>query len=191
LIKREAFIKALKAIPEEDRCFLDETGSCLNMTRAVARAPKNQKAISERPTSQGKHFTTLGIMSQDSMMFNHTFEGFLKKEKFVELLKSDIIGLFKNTSKYLILDNASVHKCKEVIELLEEHKINYLFLPPYSPEFNPIELAWSKLKYFVREISPRCVFSLQFTIFTGLKLISQQDILGYFRHVNRQYLLLN
>lgn len=161
------------------------------MTRAVARSPKNQKAFAERPTSQGKHLTTLGIMSKENMMFNHTFEGFLNKEKFIDLLKNDIIDLFKNTSKYLILDNAPAHKSHEVIALLEEHKINYLYLPPYSPEFNPIELAWSKLKNFIREISPRSVFALDFTIFSGLQLISQKDIDGYFRHVNRQYLLLN
>ena len=190
-MKREEFVEKLKAIPEKDRYFLDETGSCLNMTRAVARSPKNQKAFSERPTSQGKHLTTLGIMSKESIIFNHTFEGFLNKEKFIELLKSDIIGLFKNTSKYLILDNLSVHKSPEVIALLQEHKINYLYLPPYSPDFNPIELAWSKLKTFIREISPRSVFSLDFTIFAGLQLISKKDIDGYFTHVNRQYLLLN
>ncbi len=161
------------------------------MTRTVARSPKNKKAFAERPTSQGKHLTTLGIINKEKIIFEHTFEGFLKKEMFIELLKSDIIGLFKNTSKYLILDNAPVHKSSEVVALLEEHKINYLYLPPYSPEFNPIELVWSKLKNFIREISPRCVFSLDFTIFIGLRLISQKDIEGYFRHVNRQYLLLN
>ncbi len=161
------------------------------MTRAVARSPKNQKAFSERPTSQGKHLTTLGIMSKEDIIFEHTFEGFLKKERFIELLKSDIIGLFKNTSKYLILDNAAVHKSPEVIALLEEHKIKYLYLPPYSPEFNPIELAWSKLKTFIRTVRPRSVFSLDFTIFLGLQLISKNDIDGYFRHVNRQYLLLS
>lgn len=189
--KREEFVEKLKSIPEEDRYFLDETGSCLNMTRPVARSKKNQKAFSERPTSQGKHFTTLGIMSRDKIVFDHTFERFLRKEKFIELLKSDIIDLFKNTSKYLILDNARAHKNPDVIALLEAHKINYLFLPPYSPDFNPIELAWSKLKYFIRETSPRCVFSLDFTIFLGLQLISKKDIEGYFRHVNRQYLLLS
>jgi transposase len=161
------------------------------MTRAVARSPKNQKAFSERPTSQGKHLTTLGIMSKETIIFENTFEGFLNKEKFVELLKSDIIGLFKNTSKYLILDNAAVHKSKEVVALLDEHKINYLYLPPYSPEFNPIELAWSKLKNFIRTISPRSVFSLDFAIFIGIQLISKKDIEGYFRHVNRHYLALS
>jgi transposase len=190
-IKRLEFIKTLESIPEEDRYFLDETGSCLNMTRTVARSPKNKKAFAERPTSQGKHLTTVGIMNKKTMIFEHTFEGFLNKEKFIALLKSDIIGLFKNTSKYLILDNAPAHKSPEVIALLDEHKINYLYLPPYSPDFNPIELAWSKLKNFIRAVCPRSVFSLDFTIFLGLQLISKQDIEGYFRHVNRNYLSLS
>lgn len=161
------------------------------MTRTVARSPRNEKALAERPTSQGKHLTTLGIMGKDKMIFNSTFEGFLNKEKFIDLLKTDIIALFKNTSKYLILDNAAVHRCKEVVALFDEHKINYLYLPPYSPEFNPIELAWSKLKSFIRKISPRSVFSLDFAIYNGINLISQQDINGYFRHVSRQYLTLS
>ena len=90
------------------------------MTRPVARAKKNQKAYAQRPTSQGQHVTTLGIMS--------SFEGFLKKARWIDLLKNDIIDLFKNTSRYLILDNAPAHKSPDVIALLQEHKINYLFI---------------------------------------------------------------
>ena len=161
------------------------------MTRPVARAKKNQKAYAQRPTSQGQHVTTLGIMSSDEMIFETTFEGFLKKARWIDLLKNDIIDLFKNTSRYLILDNAPAHKSPDVIALLQEHQINYLFLAPYSPELNPIEMAWSKLKYLIRAVSPGCVFSLNIVILLGILSISKQDIAGYFKHVNRQYLFLS
>jgi hypothetical protein len=68
LDKRNAFVEKLGLIPGEDRYFLDGTGGCLNMTRRIARSPKNEKARSERPIPQGEHLTALGIMGKEKMI---------------------------------------------------------------------------------------------------------------------------
>ena len=61
--------------------------------------------------------------------------------------------MFANTTKYLIMDNCSSHNNDDVKNILKENNVNYLFLPPYSPEYNPIELAWSKFKQFIKKVN--------------------------------------
>jgi len=181
-------VKKLGDIPEKDRNFLDETGTCLNMTLQFARSPKNERAYSERPTSQGKHYTTVGILAKDGVTFHHTFQGYLNKAYFIHLLKIFIIPMFSNTSKYLIMDNCSSHDNEDVKKLLEENNVKYLFLSPYSPEYNPIELAWSKFKQFIKKIKPRCELHLGLSIYSAIKSISLEDIDSYFKYVNTFYI---
>lgn len=161
------------------------------MTPQFARSPKNKRAYSERPTSQGKHYTTVGIMGKNSITFHHTFQGYLDKAYFIYLLKIYIIPMFSNTRKYLIMDNCSSHKNNDVIKLLEENNVNYLFLPPYSPEFNPIELAWSSIKHYIKKAKTRCELFLSLAIKNSIESVSKEDISEYFRHVNNFYILLN
>jgi transposase len=160
----------------------------MNMTLQYARSPKNERAYSERPTSQGKHHTTLGIIAKEGMVFHRTFQGYLNKDYFIYLLKIFIIPMFSNTSKYLIMDNCSSHNNKDVINILKENNVNYLFLSPYSPEYNPIELAWSKFKQFIKKSKPRCEFYLRLSIDSAIKSISLEDIASYFKYVNTFYI---
>ena len=158
------------------------------MTLQFARSPKNERAYSERPTSQGKHYTTLGIIAKEGITFHYSFQGYLTKAYFIYLLKVFIIPRFSNTSKYLIMDNCSSHNNNDVKKLLEENNVKYLFTPPYSPEYNPIELAWSKFKQFIKKIKPRCKFNLWLSIYSAIKSISLDDINGYFDNVNKFYI---
>ncbi len=130
------------------------------------------------------------INSESNMTFDHTFQGYLNKKYFIYLLKIFIIPMFKNTTKYLIMDNCSSHNNKDIIKLLEENNVNYLFLSPYSPEYNPIELAWSKIKNFVKKCKARCELFLWFSIKSAIASITKEDAIGYFNHVNKHYLNL-
>jgi transposase len=158
------------------------------MDLQFARSAKNERAYSERPTSQGKHYTTVGILAKDGVTFHHTFQGYLTKAYFIHILKIFIIPMFSNTSKYLIMDNCSSHNNDDVKKLLEENNVKYLFLSPYSPEYNPIELAWSKFKQFIKRIKPRCELYLGLSIYSSIESISLEDINGYFKYVNNFYI---
>lgn len=158
------------------------------MDLQFARSPKNERAYSERPTSQGKHYTTLGIIAKEGVIFHRSFQGYLDKAYFIYLLKIYIIPMFANTTKYLIMDNCSSHNNDDVKNLLKEYNVNYLFLPPYSPEYNPIELAWSKFKQIIKKIKPRCEFYLWLSINLAIDSISLDDINGYFNHVHKCYI---
>jgi transposase len=158
------------------------------MDLQFARSPKNERAYSPRPTSQGKHYTTIGILAKEGVKFHHSFEGYLDKAYFIYLLRIFIVPMMANTSKYLIMDNCSSHNNADVKNFLKENNVNYLFLPPYSPEYNPIELAWSKFKQFIKKIKPRCSFYLWLSINLAIDSISLSDINGYFRNVNNCYI---
>jgi transposase len=158
------------------------------MDLQFARSPKNEKAYSERPTSQGKHYTTIGIIGKEGVTFHYSFQGYLNKAYFIHILKIFIIPMFANTTKYLIMDNCSSHNNDDVKNLLKENNVNYLFLPPYSPEYNPIELAWSKFKQFIKKVKPRYEFYLWLSINSAIKSISLNDIRGYFNYAHDLYI---
>jgi transposase len=161
------------------------------MTPQFARSHTTERAYSERPTSQGDHYTTIGIIGHDGMKFDHTFQGYLTKKYFMILLKVFIIPMFANTNDYLIMDNCSSHKNQDVINLLKENNVNYLFLSPYSPEYNPIELAWSKVKNCIKKAKPRYELFLKSAIRNAIDSISSQNAIGYFSHVEKFYIVTN
>ena len=86
------------------------------------------------------------------------------------------------------MDNVSSHNNNDVKNLLKENNVKYLFLPPYSPEYNPIELAWSKFKHFIKKCKPRCKFDLWLSINYAIKSISLHDVNSYFNYVNNFYI---
>jgi transposase len=106
---------------------------------------------------------------------------------FKNLIKSYICRylLYHFDFKYLFLSNKSNDDVKK---LLEENNVKYLFSPPYSPEYNPIELAWSKFKHFIKKVKPRCGFHLWLSIYSAIESISLDDINGYFKCVNDFYI---
>jgi transposase len=82
----------------------------------------------------------------------------------------------------VVLDNLAVHRRQKVRELIETRDCEVLFLPPYSPDLNPIELAFSKIKACVRRLEARTRAALDEAIATALNTISLQDVIGWFRH---------
>jgi transposase len=109
------------------------------------------------------------------------FSGTLNKELFSEYIKVAIKPIF-SAGDILLLDNSSVHHSKLVIRTLEECGIKYLFLPPYSSDFNPIELFWSYMKSILRKIKARTHEKLESGIKFVLENIPQNYIKNWFKH---------
>ena len=82
----------------------------------------------------------------------------------------------------MIMDNHPAHCAKVVTEFLDEHKVAYAYLPRYSPELNPIEEAFSKIKHTVRKVKPRFPDDIVRTIKAAVKTVTQDDIIGYVNH---------
>jgi len=109
------------------------------------------------------------------------FEGTLNKELFAEYLKTQLKPTL-SPNDVVLLDNSSVHKSKLVLQTMEECGIKYLFLPPYSPDFNPIELLWAQMKAFLRKSKARTRKKLQKAIVCALSTVELDFITNWFRH---------
>lgn len=111
------------------------------------------------------------------------FEGTLNKNLFAEYLRNCLASAI-GEEDVLILDNSSVHRSKLVGEVLEELGIKVLFLPPYSPDFNPIELMWAYMKNILRKLKTRTIDTLHEATIQALDCITPELIASWFKHCN-------
>jgi len=109
------------------------------------------------------------------------FDGTLNKELFSEYIKSFLKPMLSEDD-ILILDGCSVHKSALVLKTFEDCGINAIFLPPYSPDLNPIELFWSKVKSFLKKAKARTQEALDKAICEAFEWVSESDIIGWFKH---------
>ena len=109
------------------------------------------------------------------------FEGTLNKYIFAEYIKTFLKPSLA-PDDILLLDNSSVHRSKLVLDTLDEYGIKYLFLPPYSPDFNPIELLWSLMKSVLRKLKARTHDKLENAIAYAFDSVSLECIANWFRH---------
>jgi transposase len=161
--------------------FLDETGIHLSMTRTHARAPAGERAVAAVPKNWGDSMTvvaglTLGGIVAPMMlhgaMNGRAFEAYVEQCLAPELKSGDVV----------VLDNLAAHKKPIVRDLIERAGARVLFLPPYSPDFNPIEPAWSKFKSVLRKIAARTHDGLQSAVKTALRAVRPSDARGWFLH---------
>lgn len=109
------------------------------------------------------------------------FDGTLDQYLFAEYLKTELKPTLAEDD-LLILDGSSVHKSKLVLKTFEECRINAVFLPPYSPDLNPIELFWAKIKTFLKKAKARTHRALEDSINSAFDWVSCSDIFGWFKH---------
>lgn len=142
--------------------FIDEMGSNLSFTRLYGRAAPGQRVVDGVRTG----LSVSGAIDGETMLF------------FVEEL---LVPTLKR-GEIVVLDNGSIHKQEEIEEAIEAVGAWVLFLPPYSPDLNPIENCWSKVKAIVRSLKPRTLDALQTALVVAFAAISVPDIRGWFRH---------
>jgi transposase len=161
--------------------FLDESGVNLALTRLFARAVKGERAYGQRPQKRGKNVSLIsaislqGVLAQSSLMGGTdavTFEAFISQKLLPKLWNG----------AYVIMDNCSIHKGKAIRNLIESVGAKLIYLPTYSPEFNPIEHCWSKLKSLLRQIGARNYRDLAIAIEFAFSQISLHDIRNWFIH---------
>lgn len=161
--------------------FVDESGFHLAMTPGYARAPKGQRAYGQVPRNRGKNTSFLAALSLNGLQAPMTLEGSVDGITF-ETYVEQVLAPTLTPVQIVMLDNHRVHKGGRVMHLLAAHGCSLRFLPPYSPDLNPIEEAFSKVKTFVRKCQARVRDALDGAIAAALKTVTLQDILGWFDH---------
>jgi transposase len=160
--------------------FLDESGVSTQMTRRYARAERGIRVHESTPEGNWKILTILGAMSLRGMIATMTIEAATDAEIFLAYLEHVLCPVLR-PGDVVIMDNLSPHKVSGVRECIEAAGAELLYLPPYSPDLNPIEKAWAKLKQLLRTAKARTAETLEQAIADHLPDIRPQDAQAWFR----------
>jgi transposase len=172
---------ACRRLDSRHLIFLDESGVNLALTRRYARAPRGVRAVGSVPQNYGQNLTVLAALDRNGMRAallvpgatdGSVFRVFLEQVLIPKLRRGDIV----------VLDNLSAHKVTGVAETIAAAGAQLFYLPPYSPDYNPMELAWSKIKSQLRTASARTRRKLQRCLQTALREITSQEARAWFRH---------
>jgi transposase len=153
----------------------------LAMTRLYARAFKGQRAYGKRPQKRDKNVTMIGAIALKGFMAPVTFEGGTDGEAFKAYIQQVLVPQLW-PGACVVMDNFSSPKVAGVKEAIEAAGARLVYLSPYSPDFNPIENCWSKLKTFLRSKAARTHEALQKAIKDAIETITAQDLIGWFTH---------
>ena len=160
---------------------MDESGITTSMGRLYARAPKGQRAIGRAPAGRYERLTLLGAISLEGLSALMTIRAFTDRAVFRAFIEQVLVPALR-PGQVVVLDNLPAHKYPEVEAAIEGAGCRVLFLPRYSPEFNPIEPCWSKLKNELRSRAARTLESLQAAVDDAMLTITAQNARGWFAH---------
>jgi transposase len=159
--------------------FLDQSGAKTNMTRLRGRAPKGQRLHACAPRGHWQTTTMIGALRLDGSTACMTIEGATDTEVF-RLYVEEILLPALRPGDIVVMDNLSSHKSEPTLKRMEQAGVRVLFLPAYSPDFNPIEKMWSKLKAYLRKAEARTKEALEEAIAAGLQRVTAQDARNWF-----------
>jgi transposase len=162
--------------------WVDECGTHTSMTRLRARAPRGERAYGSVPRNRGKNTTLIASMSlQGAMGEAMAVEGSTKAFVFEAYLESFLAPTLQE-GQIVVMDNLGAHKTNRVRELIEGRGCEVWFLPAYSPDLNPIEEAFSKVKALLRKAAARTREALVEAMGTALSAVTVRDAAGWFAH---------
>jgi transposase len=160
--------------------FIDESGAKTNMTRLYGRGFDGGRVYDCVPHGHWSATTMIAAVASEGTRAPFVFEGAMNAEMFVAYVKHVLVPELRS-GDIVVMDNLKSHKNTHARELIEEAGAHVWFLPPYSPDFNPIEKMWSKIKAFLRKACARTQETLYQAIADALATITQSDIRGWFK----------
>lgn len=164
---------------------MDETGVNTAMARRYARAAGGARALGSVPKNWRGNVSVIGTLTLNGVSAAMTLDGSVDGEAFAVYIEQ-ILGPTLRPNDLVVMDNLRVHKTARVRRAIQARGAEVRWLPPYSPELNPIEEAWSKFKTALRTAAARTREALDEAITRGLHWITRQDAIGYFQHAGYQ-----
>jgi transposase len=161
--------------------FVDESGANTQMTRWRGRAPTDQRLVARIPHRHYKTTTLIAAIRLEGPCAPWLFDGAMNGEMFLAWVEQGLVPSLRETD-LVVMDNLATHKCRGVQQAIEAVGAQLLFLPPYSPDFNPIENMWSKIKQILRSAAPRTRLQLQAAAKVAFHAITATDCKGFFSH---------
>jgi transposase len=161
--------------------FLDETGVNLSMARSFGRSFGGQRVYADVPKNYGASVTILGAMQRDGRLATLEVRGATDELVMLFFIR-EILSSMMKPGDVVVLDNLTSHKTCRVREAFAALGVELWYLPPYSPDLNPIELCWSKFKALLKQSAARSYETLSEAISMALKKITAADIENWTRH---------
>ena len=178
--RREEFVEVIGKIDLDRLIFLDESGVSTQMTRLYARSTGGARIHETTPDGRWKILTILGAISTRGMIATMTIEAATDREIFLAYL-DEVLCPNLRPGDVVVMDNLSSHKVDGVRQRIEAAGAQLLYLPPYSPDLNPIEKAGSKFKQLLRSAKARTEQALHQAITQAIHQISAENAQACFR----------
>ena len=161
--------------------FLDESSLNIDLTRLYGRAAPSERVVDSVPQPSGPQTTTLAVIGWTGITAPLVLSGSVNGTVFYSYIEQCVLPTLQ-PGDILFMDNLSAHKVAGLEELIRSHGAHLISLPPDSPDFNPIELAWSKVKSILRRLKARTLPDLIDALKQALLAITTLDIQAWFAH---------
>jgi transposase len=161
--------------------FIDESGANITLHPRYGRAPKGERCPGSVPRNYKENLTLFASLSTDGLTSAMVLDGAADGVSF-ELYVEHVLLPTLHPDQVVVLDNLAVHKRAAIRRLIRAVGCHLLFLPSYSPDFNPIEMAFSQIKAYLRRMAARTREALEAEIGHAIDLITPAQAQGYFRH---------
>jgi transposase len=160
-------------------------GSHLGLTRLYGRAAPGQRVYAEVPGDRGGNVSTIGAIGLEGIRTGLSVPGPIDGETMLFFVEELLVPTLRR-GDIVVMDNNPIHKLDEIEDAIEAARAWVLFLPTYSPDLNPIEHCWSKVKSILRSLKPRTLDDLLEALTEAFASITLPDILGWVRHCGYQ-----
>ena len=178
---RDAWFEQFADVRLDRLVFVDEFGAATNMQRTHGRAPPGKRVVSKVPHGHWKTISTIAALTVKGIVASASFDGATDTELFVAFIAEALVPTLR-PGQVVVMDNLQPHKSPQVRRLVEATGARLILLPPYSPDFNPIEQAISKVKAALRSLAKREVEALFDGIGEALALVTAEDARNYITH---------
>lgn len=161
--------------------FLDESGVTTDLVRRYGRSPRGQRLFDHAPLGHWQTYTILAALRSDGVTAPAVFTGPIDNRSFLAYVEQVLVPTLRAGDR-VVLDNLVIHKQPAVRTAIEATGATVHFLPPYSPDFNPIELVFAKLKAYLRRVRPRTFDQVCHHFAIALGLYTAAECAAYLRH---------
>ena len=169
------------AVEPKRLLFVDECGVHTSLAPIYGYAPRNERLHLPVPRNRGKNTTLLSSMTIGGMGPSLAVEGASTARVFEAYVEKMLVPSLR-AGQIVVMDNLSAHRPRRIRELIEQQDCELLYLPAYSPDYNPIEEAFSKIKNLLRKAAARSKEALVEAIGQALSAVTAEDALGFFEH---------
>jgi transposase len=182
--QRDAWLDTLTSLCAGDFArviFLDESGALTNLVRTYGRSDCGERCVGLAPQGHWKVMTAVAAVRLDGLTAPFTIDCPMDGEIFGVYVERVLVPALRS-GDVVVMDNLTAHKRPQIKRMIEAAGARVLYLPPYSPDFNPIEMIWSKVKRLLRSLAARTVDALHHAFGQAFAAVTPGDIRGCFKH---------